>query len=108
MTDVLDRIRARQSVQSDIPIEVPEWGLKAFIRPLSAGKMANLQKLGNAARMAVSGIIWGIVDKDGNPVFKDDAPTMALLLDEHHSVIDRVSSEIIRADIKDGTDAKNS
>lgn len=108
MTDVLERIRARQAAKPSIPISIPEWGIEAFVRPLSAGRVAGLQKTSNPARMLVQAIIWGVVDEKGEPVFKDDAETMAALVGEDHHIIERVSTEILRPGVPDLDAAKNS
>lgn len=110
MSNVLDRIRARREGRPSIPLEVPEWELKAFIRPLSAGKMASLQKQGNPAIMAAQVIIHGVVDESGKPIFKDDAETLAALTGEEYDLIDRVSAEIggARTGFDTVDDAKNS
>jgi hypothetical protein len=98
MTDILDRIRARKAAKPDIPISVPEWELEAFIRPPSAGKMASLRKMSNAAHICAQVIIHGIVDADGAPIFKDDADTLKELVEAPYSLIDRVSTAIVMAD----------
>lgn len=110
MSDVLDRIRARRDSKPSIPIEVPEWGVSAFVRPISAGKMASLQKQGSVAVVAAQIIIHGMVDESGKQIFKDDADTVAVLTGEEHDLIDRISSEIARAKTVFDTvdDAKNS
>lgn len=108
MTDVLERIRARQAAKPSIPISIPEWGIEAFVRPLSAGRMAGLQQNKNIARMSAQAIIWGLVDDKGEAVFKDDAETMAALVAEEHHIIDRVATQIIRPGVPDLDAAKNS
>lgn len=98
MSDILDRIRARQAAKPDIAISIPEWELDAFIRPPSAGKMASLRKMSNAAHICAQVIIHGIVDGDGKPVFKDDADTLKTLVEAPYSLIDRISTQIVMAD----------
>ena len=106
MSDILDRIKARHAAKPEIPISIPEWELDAFIRPLSAGKMLSLRKSGDQAHIAAQTIIHGLVDADGNRIFKDDAETVAALLNERNRVIDRVAAQIVmEGDLR--TDAKN-
>lgn len=95
MTDILDRIKARHAAKPDITIAIPEWGLDAFIRPLSAGKMLSLRKSGDQAHIAAQTIIHGLVDKDGKQIFRDDADTVATLLNERNRLIDRVAAQIV-------------
>lgn len=107
MADVLDKIRARREAAPTIPLEIPEWDMKCFIRPLSAGKFMSIMKQGNKAEVAAQTIIHGLVDKDGKQIFEDNAESLAVLVGESHVVIDRVSAAIIRAEI-DLDEAKNS
>lgn len=95
MSEVLDRIRARHAKKPDIAISIPEWDLQAFIRPLSAGKMAALRASGNTAHIAAQTIIHGLVDAEGKQIFKDDAETAAEILKERHKLIDRIAAEIV-------------
>lgn len=95
MSGVLDRIKARHAAKPEIAISIPEWGLEAFIRPLSAGKMLSLRKSGDQAHIAAQTIIHGLVDENGNQLFKDDAETVATLLKERHRLIDRLAAEIV-------------
>lgn len=95
MSDILERIKARHAAKPDIPISVPEWELEAFIRPLSAGKVMSLRKLNDQAHVAAQTIIHGLVDKAGNPIFKDDADTQAALVGERWLLIDRIAAAIM-------------
>lgn len=106
MSAILERIRARHAAKPDIPISIPEWEVDAFIRPLSAGKMLSLRKSGDQSHIAAQTIIHGLVDKDGKPLFEDDAETQAAILGERNRLIDRLAAAIVmEGDTRDA--AKN-
>lgn len=99
MSDILDRLKAYRDGTPTIPFEVPEWGLSAYVRPISANHHANIAKAekGHNARMAARMIMACVVDEKGDQVFKDDAPTMAELVAQPSPLIARIGQDIIRA-----------
>ena len=114
MSDILDRLRAHRDAKPSIPFEIPEWEIKCFLKPISAGRHAMLSKSEgkNTARLNSRIIISTLVDADGKSIFDDDAPTLKEFLEQDVILISRVSDEIVTAlgmapeDPED--DAKNS
>lgn len=106
MSDILARINARRGA-AVIPYEVPEWGLKCYIRPLSvAVRFGKIDKLPMAERMAET-VMFGLVDEAGKPVLPQGAESLAALVSEDHVLIDRIAADIFGAKF-DGDAAKNS
>ena len=107
MSDILDRLRAFREGAPTIPIEVPEWGLKAFVRPMSAAKHAYIRKGKSESMMAAQIIIAGLVDETGKPVFPDNAASLAELESQPSGIVARVMLEIMEH-TNGEFDAKNS
>ena len=107
MSDILDRLRAHREGAPTIPIEIPEWGLSAFVRPISSAKHASIRKHGNEARMSAHFIMESIVDEKGKPIFPNDAHTIAELEGQPSNLIGRVTMEIL-GHMNADFDAKNS
>lgn len=108
MSDILDRLRAHREGAPTVPISIPEWKIEGFIRPLSAAKHAAVRKNKDEARLSAQTIILCIVDEKGEPIFKDDAPTMAELVQQPSSLLARISMEIYEQINSDFESAKNS
>lgn len=108
MSDILDRLRAHREGAPTVPIEIPEWGLSAFIRPVSAARHAGIVKTESkdAARLSARMIIACLVDENGTPIFTDDAETLAELVQQPSTTLLRVAQEIVGE--MSGDDPKNS
>lgn len=108
MSDILDRLRAHREGAPTIPISIPEWGLEAYIRPISAARHAGIVRTyaKSAERLSAQMIVAALVDDKGAPVFQDDADTMAELVQQPSPLLLRVAQAI--AGEMGGDDAKNS
>lgn len=95
MSDILDRLRAFREGAPTIPIKIPEWGLDAFVRPMSAAKHASIRKGKSESMMAAQIIIAGLVNEKGVPVFPDNAASMAEIESQPSGVVARVMLEIM-------------
>lgn len=108
MSDILDRLRAAREAAPTIPIEIEEWGLSAFIRPISAARHASIRKETNESRMAAKFIIACLMDKDGKPIFEDNAASLAELESQSSGLIGWVLEQILDAVNGSFEKAKNS
>lgn len=85
MTELREAMR--QAVKgSTVPIDVPEWGQKVYIRGLSARESVGLtERAGTNAEAAVHMLLVSIVDENGDRVLADD--DLDLLMDQPVGVI---------------------
>ena len=99
MSDILDRLRAHRESVSDIAYEVPQWGLQCFLKPISASKHSSIVRADgkNHARMGARFIIATFVDEKGAPVFKDDAATLAELMEQPANLLSQIALDVVEA-----------
>ncbi|MEC7763385.1 MAG: hypothetical protein VX874_15895 [Pseudomonadota bacterium] len=112
MSDILQIISERHDAQAPTAVEVPEWGVTLYFTPLTAAERAAIRKGVNPdddGEMLVSGLIRKARDKDGKPVFEDNATTRATLVGKaEFSVIRRIMNEASAASpVGTADDVKN-
>ena len=107
MSDILDRLRAFRDGAPSIPIDIPEWDIKAFVRPMSAAKHAAIRKGKSESRMAAEIIIAGLVDEKGKPLLPDNAESLAEIENQPSGLVARVMLQIMEH-TNGEFDAKNS
>jgi hypothetical protein len=82
MSDLLKRIEANYLGDGLRSVEVVEWGETIFFRPLTLLEKQRTMKGVDPTDDATIGarmLIMKALDKDGQPLFQDDAPTQAVL-----------------------------
>jgi hypothetical protein len=112
VTDILDIIAQRHDAQAPTEVEVPEWGVTLYFTPLTASERSAIRKgidPDDDGEMLISGLIRKARDKDGKPVFTDDAKTRATLAGKaEFSVIRRIMNAASGASpIASADDVKN-
>ena len=99
MSDILERLRAHRESTPSIAFEIPEWEIKAFLKPISAARHALLSKSEsrNLARLNSRLIISALVDEDGKSIFVDDAKTLQEFMEQDVILISRIADDIVTA-----------
>jgi len=105
----IDRAKAHFKSLQVKTIEVPEWGdengpLIVYVEPFTLKDKARLQavtRLGNSeADTLVELLVMKCLDKDGGKIFTiEDKPVLRNMVDA--SILERVSTEIMRVDFKE-------
>lgn len=79
---LIDVIATKYDATPLQPVEVPEWGVTLYFRPLTPAERASIRKgisENDDEEMLVAGLIRKALDADGKPVFDDNAETRAAL-----------------------------
>lgn len=108
MSDILDRLRAAREGAPTIPLEIKDWGITAYIRPISAAKHASIRKDKSESRMAAKFIIACLMDETGEPLFQDTADNMAELEKQDAGLIGWLLEQILETMDARFDQAKNS
>lgn len=105
----IDRAKAHFKSLQIKTIEVPEWGdengpLIVYVEPFTLKDKARLQavtRLGNSeADTLVELLVMKCLDKEGGKIFTiEDKPVLRNMVDA--SILERVSTEIMRVDFKE-------
>jgi hypothetical protein len=105
----IDRAKAHFKSLQVKTIEVPEWGdengpLIVYVEPFTLKDKSKLQavtRLGNSeADTLVELLVMKCLDKDGGKIFTiEDKPVLRNMVDA--SILERVSTEIMRVDFKE-------
>lgn len=105
----IDRAKAHFKSLQVKTIEVPEWGdengpLTIYVEPFTLKDKSKLQavtRLGNSeADTLVELLVMKCLDKDGAKIFTiEDKPVLRNMVDA--SILERVSTEIMRVDFKE-------
>ena len=77
----------RQARTTDLrAVDVPEWGQKVYLRPLSAREQMDIEKMDvPASERSLRILLLSIVDEDGNRLLADD--DFDLILDQPFPVL---------------------
>lgn len=109
MSDILAKLAAhRETGVQTFPIEIPEWDLSCFIRPLSTAKHLGLSKEKSRSRQAARLIVYSLVDASGASIFEDNAASLAEIESQPSPLVARISQEVLEVlGTEDEEDAKN-
>lgn len=105
---ILDKARAHFDKMRGQTIEIPEWGLTGeaaarFDPPTLRIRQAIQHRAGKSeSRQFATTVILCLKGKDGKPIFKDDAPTLAALEAEvDPQIVSRIFNRILTVSSED-------
>lgn len=87
MTDLREAMRAAATSSDLVPVDVPEWGRKVFIRRLAVRDQVAIEKMsGDDPKMTgLRTLVLSLCDEDGSQLLGDD--DLDLLMDQSLAVV---------------------